>query len=194
MIPSIPQVKKKYRKGLLITRYFRHVFEHKNIKKALGAGLAMFIVGTSFVPQSQVQAQTIEETPVVEVQNTLKTEKGIQYPVENIKVTQGYGFFHPGLDLDGLTGNPIRPIKPGRVASVSYSKFAYGNSIIIDHGNELMSLYAHLSKIEVKEGQEVTMDKVIGQMGASGRAFGDHLHLEIHLNGKAINPLTVLSR
>ena len=63
---------------------------------------------------------------------------------------------------------------------------------MIDHGNKLSSLYAHLSKIEVEEGQEVTMDTEIGRMGATGRAFGDHLHLEVYDHGKAVNPLTIL--
>ncbi|MEK7470957.1 MAG: M23 family metallopeptidase [Patescibacteria group bacterium] len=195
MIASISQVKKKYHKGTLISRFFRHIFEHKNIGKVLGTGLSLIVIFSAyFPPQSVAFAQEDFVPTTVETSLTLITIKGIQFPTRDVRVTQGYSFFHPGLDLDGFTGDPIHSIKTGRVASVSYSKFAYGNSVTIDHGNELTSLYAHLSKIEVKEGQEVTMDTEIGKMGATGRAFGDHLHLEIYDHGKAINPLTVLSR
>jgi len=193
MIASIPQIKKKYHKGTLISRYFRHIFEHKNIGKVLGSGLSVVVILSAyFPPQSITLAQGDYEPTTIEASITLVTTKGVQFPTKDVKITQRYSFFHPGLDLDGITGDPIRPVKPGRVTSVSYSKFAYGNSIIIDHGNELTSLYAHLSKIEVEVGQEVTMDTEIGKMGATGRAFGDHLHLEVYSHGKSINPLTVL--
>jgi len=118
----------------------------------------------------------------------------IQYPVEPVKITQGFGFFHPGIDLDGLTGDKIRPIKSGVVEAVSYSKYTYGNAIIVNHGDDLTSLYAHLSKIDVSEGDSVTTDTVIGEMGATGHASGDHLHLEIRDSGRAINPFTILPR
>ena len=96
--------------------------------------------------------------------------------------------------MDGLTGDPITPIRKGKVLSISRSKFAYGNSIIVDHGEGMTSLYAHLSKIEVVEGQEVDTFDEIGKMGATGRSSGDHLHLEIRDHGVPVNPLTVLPR
>ena len=70
----------------------------------------------------------------------------------------------------------------------------YGNAILINHGSGFLSLYAHLSKILVKKDDIVTNQTVIGKIGATGRAFGDHLHLEIYENGKTINPLSVLPR
>jgi murein DD-endopeptidase MepM/ murein hydrolase activator NlpD len=63
---------------------------------------------------------------------------------------------------------------------------------LINHGSDITTLYAHLSKIFVEPNQEVTTDTVIGEMGATGHALGDHLHLEIRDTGKPINPLTVL--
>jgi murein DD-endopeptidase MepM/ murein hydrolase activator NlpD len=80
----------------------------------------------------------------------------------------------------------------GVIENVSYSRFAYGNAVIINHGNGITSLYAHLSIVEAEEGQEVTMDTKLGEMGATGRSFGDHLHLEVRDHGRAINPLSVL--
>ncbi len=187
-------VNRKYRRGTFISRFFRHVFEHKNISKLLGGNLAALAITGTLLPGATDASlnQKVTVNPVIESQNTLITEKGIQYPTKDIKITQSYSFFHPGLDLDGLTGDPIKPIKPGYVLSIQTSKFGYGNEVIIDHGNSLTSLYAHLSKIEVVEGQEVKMETVIGKMGATGRAFGDHLHIEVRDHGKTINPLIVL--
>lgn len=196
IIPTARLVNKKYRRGTFVGKAVRHIFGHQKIGKAFGTILSLIVVVSAYFPPNSISLaqENYGEPVIVESEVNLKTIKGIQYPTNEVKITQKYSFFHPGLDLDGLTGDQIKPIKPGKVVSVSRSKYAYGNSIIIDHGNKLTSLYAHLSKIEVEEGQEVTMDTEIGKMGATGRAFGDHLHLEIYDHGKTINPLSVLSR
>jgi murein DD-endopeptidase MepM/ murein hydrolase activator NlpD len=154
--------------------------------------MAVVMVATTLIPTPNISKA--EEGPMVLAESTitLKTEKGVQYPVSQISITQGYRLFHPGIDLDGVTGDTIRPIMIGVVEAVQRSKYAYGNAVYIDHKNGFKSLYAHLSKILVKEGDEVTMNTVIGEMGATGRSYGDHLHLEVHQNGVPINPISVL--
>ena len=194
LIPSPKTLKRKYRVGSFVSRFFRHIFEHKNIKKVLATNLAIITVTTSFLPQSNVRAQEPIEQAVIESQTNLVTQKAIQYPTIDVRITQRYSFYHTGIDLDGFTGDPIKPIKPGKVSAVSHSKFAYGNSVLIEHANQVSSLYAHLSVTDVEPGDEVTMDTVIGKMGATGRSFGDHLHLEVYDHGRAINPLSVLPR
>lgn len=146
------------------------------------------------MPTNSLANIEADNTVIEEANTPLTTKRVIQYPVDDVKVTQGYRLFHPGLDLDGVTGDAIRPIKDGRVEAVSLSKLAYGNAIILDHGEGITSLYAHLSKIYVLEGQAVTTNTVIGEIGASGRAFGDHLHLEVRDEGRPINPYTVLPK
>ncbi len=193
LVPTPEIINRKYRKGSPLGKFFRHIFEHQKINRALASGISLAVIATSyFPPGNTAQAQEAGEETTIGTEVNLTTEKSIQYPVKVVKVTQGFTFYHPGIDFDGLTGDPIKSIKPGKVAAVSYSKFTYGNAIIIKHANGLSSLYAHLSKIEVKTGQEVTMDTEIGKMGATGRAFGDHLHLEVYDHGRAINPLTIL--
>lgn len=192
LIPSLSQIKNT-KTGSKVSRFFRHIFEHKRIQKILGTNIALMVLATSFMPKNTLGEEITENTLITESSIPVSTEKGVQYPVENIKITQGFKIFHPGIDLDGLTGDPIRPIKAGFVEAISRSKYAYGNAIIINHGNKLTSLYAHLSKILVSEGQEVTINTIIGEMGATGRAFGDHLHLEIRDNGTPINPTSILS-
>jgi murein DD-endopeptidase MepM/ murein hydrolase activator NlpD len=160
----------------------------------LGTNIALIVILSSFVPARAISDIEPEQTVISEEAVPLVTQSGIQYPVEKIKITQGYKFYHPAIDLDGITGDVIQPIMTGVVENVSYSRFAYGNAVIVNHGNKITSLYAHLSKIEVEEGQEVTLKTKLGEMGATGQAWGDHLHLEIRDHNYPINPFSVLPR
>jgi murein DD-endopeptidase MepM/ murein hydrolase activator NlpD len=180
------------RSGNKISRVFRHVFENKKIQKVLGLNLAAIFLSTSLMQFPFQEINAVDEDFVTKAPFVLETKKSIQYPVEKITITQGYKLFHPGLDLDGITSDPIRPVMDGTVEAINYSRFAYGNAVLINHGSDITTLYAHLSKIFVEPNQEVTTDTVIGEMGATGHALGDHLHLEIRDTGKPINPLTVL--
>lgn len=191
--PLLPNMGKVFRarKGNKLSRYFRILFENGKIKKSIGTNFALLMIASSLLPGSTINPD-ISEAKTISAPTILNTESGVRFPVKIIKITQGYRFYHPGLDLDGKTGDPIYPIMAGVVEKVVHSKFGYGKSIIVVHGGNTKSLYAHLSKIKVVEGQEVTKETEIGEMGATGRAFGDHLHLEIYENGKTINPLSVL--
>lgn len=196
LIPTTKVLNLKYRVGNKFHKLLRHIFEHKTTKKILGTNIALALFATSFLP-SGIAANyntDIETVLTIESQVPIHTTIGTQFPVEKVIITQGYKFFHPALDLDGNTGDIIKPVKNGVVAHVEYSKVGYGHHVIVDHGNELKSLYAHLSKIDVSEGQNVTTDTKLGEMGATGRSFGDHLHLEIRDHGVPINPMSVLPR
>jgi murein DD-endopeptidase MepM/ murein hydrolase activator NlpD len=181
------------RTGNKISRFFRHIFEHKKFKKLLGKNLALAIFAASLLDTRPVFGQLLSNPEIIPPV-VISTEKGAQFPVENISITQRYNIFHPGIDLDGETGDPVVPILRGRVISIENSKFAYGKSIVISHGNGITSRYAHLSKILVREGQEVTKTTKIGEVGSTGRSSGDHLHLEVYEHGKPIDPLRILSQ
>lgn len=191
LISSLSQIKNT-KSGNKVSRFFRYIFENKRIQKILGTNIALLMIASSYLPKPASGEEIVENSIITETNIHVSTEKGVQYPVEEVKITQGFKIFHPGIDLDGLTGDPIKPIKAGFVEAISKSKYAYGNAIIINHGNQLTSLYAHLSKILVAEGQEVTIHTVIGEMGATGRSYGDHLHLEIREHGVPINPTSIL--
>jgi len=124
--------------------------------------------------------------------NNTKDNNKIELPLEFNYMSQGFSSFHPAIDLATKYGTSIKPIKAGVVKEAGYSPFGYGNEVLINHGDGMESLYAHLSKIEVKTGDEVTVDSEIGLVGTTGHSTGPHLHLEIHQNGKSINPLTIL--
>lgn len=195
IIPTKKRLNLKYRVGGLTRKFFRHIFEHKAVKKLLGTNIAFMLIASSFIPTNTLGNTNVGEIISIDGAETpIHTNIVIQNPVDNMIITQGYSIFHPGLDIDGITGDPIKPIKKGIVKVVEFSKIGYGKNIIINHGSGLKSLYAHLSKIYVKEGDEIGTNDVIGEMGASGYSFGDHLHLEVRDHGIPINPLTVLPR
>lgn len=174
-------------------RFITKIFSSKRIKSFFGANIALAIGIAGFTPNTTTfnfADQNVVTAPAI----VTTTEKSTRYPVNEVKITQEYRTFHPALDLDGVTGDPIYPIMDGKVVAIQHSRFAYGNAILVDHGNGLYSLYAHLSKIHVKEGQEVNTNSPIGEMGATGRAFGDHLHLEVYDHGRAINPHLILPK
>ncbi len=95
---------------------------------------------------------------------------------------------HMGVDLASLANSPVPAANHGRVV---YAKRLgiYGKTVVLDHGERLMSLYGHLSDIQVTEGQEVKRGEVLGTTGSTGLAGGDHLHFSIMVNGIPVNPV-----
>jgi len=96
---------------------------------------------------------------------------------------------HEGIDVAAPMGAPIIAPASGVVMRVAYEN-GYGNTLEIDHGNGIVTRYAHCSRIDVKNGQRVTRGQTIAAVGSTGLATGPHLHYEIHINGKVVNPLT----
>lgn len=94
---------------------------------------------------------------------------------------------HTGLDIACPAGTPIKVTSDGTVVAAAYSG-SYGNLIKVDHGNGLQTWYAHTSKMYVTPGQQVKAGEIIGAVGSTGNSTGAHLHLEIRINGQAINP------
>ncbi|MEO6050387.1 MAG: M23 family metallopeptidase [Pyrinomonadaceae bacterium] len=95
--------------------------------------------------------------------------------------------FHPGMDIDGERGDLVTAPANGIVIKSGWTG-GYGNMIEIDHGNGLSTRYGHLSKIEIGVGDTITRGQLIGYIGSTGRSTGPHLHFELRLNDKSINP------
>jgi murein DD-endopeptidase MepM/ murein hydrolase activator NlpD len=100
--------------------------------------------------------------------------------------------FHKGVDLDVDYGDPVRAGAAGTVVEAGYDG-GYGYKIDIDHGNGYHTWYAHLSKIDVQEGQYVMKAQHIAEVGSSGVSTGPHLHYQIMLDGNAIDPAPYLN-
>ena len=163
----------------------------KNIKhlakRMVASNLALAMVampGSLIIPQAQLDSAF----------NIPATDSAkIQTPIEFTYISTGFSSFHPGIDLATKYGTEIFPIKSGVVIEAGFSPFGYGNEVVIDNGNGIESLYAHLSKIEVKKGDTVNLNSEIGLVGSTGHSTGPHLHLEVHKNGVPINPLSMIT-
>ena len=113
------------------------------------------------------------------------------------KVSSGFGYrrdpftrsgaMHSGLDFKGPMGAPIYAAANGRVSYVGW-KSGYGKTVEIDHGNGLMTRYAHMSGFVATVGQQVSAGDPIGKIGSTGRSTGPHLHFEVRINERAVNP------
>lgn len=95
--------------------------------------------------------------------------------------------FHPGIDIDGEKGDIVVAPANGVVVKAGWNN-GYGNLIEIDHGNGIKTRYGHLSKINVNEGDTIQRGEEMALVGSTGRSTGPHLHYELRLNDKAINP------
>ncbi|HSH18208.1 MAG TPA: M23 family metallopeptidase [Candidatus Saccharimonadales bacterium] len=98
---------------------------------------------------------------------------------------------HTGIDIS--TGQPIgvarvAAFRSGTVVSTVWSGRSYGNHVTIDHGNGVTSVYGHLASISVRQGQSVAAGEALGTEGSTGASTGTHLHFEIQVNGRPVNP------
>ncbi len=128
---------------------------------------------------------------------TLSTAAGVSWPIHGA-VTTEFGVphwpfqpTHTGIDISdgkaqGIT--PIHPFEPGIVVDVVHSGVGFGNHVVVDHGNGLVSLYGHMFKTAVSKGQRVDGSTVLGYEGSTGASTGSHVHFEIHVNGVPVNP------
>jgi murein DD-endopeptidase MepM/ murein hydrolase activator NlpD len=98
--------------------------------------------------------------------------------------------FHYGVDISAPSGTPIRAAADGVVVFAGWRR-AYGNTVIVDHGNGIATLYAHCSRVLVNEGEVVKQGQVIALVGSTGLSTGPHLHFEVRRYGEPINPLAV---
>ncbi|HTW62085.1 MAG TPA: M23 family metallopeptidase [Terracidiphilus sp.] len=106
---------------------------------------------------------------------------------ERLDPINGEGAFHTGIDIDAPYGTPVRAAADGDVSEAALGN-GYGREVVIDHGHDLSTVYAHLSAFAVLPGEHVLRGQVIGYVGQSGRATGPHLHYEVRVHNVPVNP------
>ena len=152
--------------------------------------------------QLVVQSRSLDEVGalVLRKQEMLASIPAVQ-PIANDDLTQtasGFGWrmhpihkimkFHAGMDFTAKTGTPIHASGDGVVVYAEYGTNGYGMHVIVDHGFDYQTLYAHMSKLEVHKGQRVKRGDVLGLVGNTGLSVGPHLHYEVHKGGQPMDP------
>jgi murein DD-endopeptidase MepM/ murein hydrolase activator NlpD len=117
----------------------------------------------------------------------------------SVEFTSGFGVrsdpfhagaaMHPGIDLAGAYGTPVYATADGTVLRAGWNNGGYGNLVEIDHGRGITTRYGHMSAILVRDGDHITRGQQIGRMGSTGRSTGTHLHYEVRIDGRAVNPI-----
>ncbi|HSB52049.1 MAG TPA: M23 family metallopeptidase, partial [Dissulfurispiraceae bacterium] len=116
--------------------------------------------------------------------NSLSTPFGTKRTMNGSKVS-----VHKGVDIRGNEGEKVLASNAGRVA-LAEELFYGGNTVVLDHGQGVFTIYMHLSAFTVKEGEEVAKGRVIGRVGSTGRSSGPHLHFGVKVSGISVNPLS----
>ncbi len=162
---------------------------------------------TAFTGEKKKERLYVPQSIINEILSPNKAAKNktnsntIEMPVDG-RITSKFGNrfhpidkkvkFHSGIDIYAKRGTPIRAAADGIVVFAG-KRGGYGNMVIIDHGNGRTSRYAHADKIFVERGQPIEGGKPIATVGSTGKATGPHLHFEFRENGKAVNPLKLIS-
>ncbi|MEO6256247.1 MAG: M23 family metallopeptidase [Sphingomicrobium sp.] len=120
-------------------------------------------------------------------------------PVRTAAFTSGFGVrsdpfrhgaaMHPGIDLAGPMGTPVYATADGMVMRAGWNSGGYGNLVELDHGRGIATRYGHMSAIVVHAGDHITRGQLIGRMGSTGRSTGCHLHYEVRIDGRPVNPV-----
>jgi len=117
------------------------------------------------------------------------------FPLDQLRINSNFGWrrgrVHSGIDLDLEIGDHVYAAFDGTVKRAEYTK-GYGNLIVLEHPNGLQTYYAHLSKIKVEPGQEITSGDLIGLGGSTGRSTGPHLHFEVRYLGAYMDPSNLI--
>jgi murein DD-endopeptidase MepM/ murein hydrolase activator NlpD len=139
-------------------------------------------IAAAAAPKTSTEVTTSSSGFVRPVPGAISSGYGVRiHPITGTKR------MHNGVDMNASQGDPIRAVKAGSVILASV-KGGYGNTVMIDHGGGMVTLYAHQSRIGVSVGQKVSAGAVIGYIGSTGDSTGPHLHFEVRINGNPVNP------
>jgi murein DD-endopeptidase MepM/ murein hydrolase activator NlpD len=169
-------------------------------KKGINKELSM---GGAYIPADGLELSYLDnvEKDVHEMFNVIKSYP-LGKPMIQTDIRSGFGYrmdpfkstpaFHSGIDFGAELGQPVFATADGLVERAGWY-YSYGNTVIIKHKDGFETLYGHLTRVDVKEGQRVKSGDLIGNAGSTGRSTGTHLHYEIIKNGKRLNPAKYLS-
>jgi murein DD-endopeptidase MepM/ murein hydrolase activator NlpD len=145
------------------------------------------------VLREETLQEKVDEVIARGTKKTGEADGDWMWPTDSHVITSPYGEWrgneaHPGVDIGAPVGSPVRATNNGRVIFAGWDNGGYGLCVRIDHGNGIVSIYGHLSAVEVSVGDLVDKGQEIGKVGMTGEATGPHLHYEVHVGGVRVNP------
>lgn len=151
------------------------------------------LIGTDVETQTIVIKNPADGSIVAEI------TKQVVWPAQGVITLEFaqsslYQKFHAGIDIanpQGKIGDPITPFMEGTVTYAGEIFWGYGKHVIVDHGDNITSVYAHLDRIHVYKGKKVFVSDTLGTMGSTGWSTGPHLHFEIRVYGIPVNPKVI---
>lgn len=187
------------RSGFGGTNRYKELENHNNSELLIGTTKRLEVLEKQLVMQSQ---SLDEITQLAKDKEKLLSSIPAIQPVSNkdlTRIASGYGWrsdpftkirkFHHGMDFTAPRGTPVYATGDGVVIRADNKSSGYGEHIRIDHGFGYVTLYAHLSKYNVRPGKKVKRGDLIGYVGSTGRSQAPHLHYEVHRNGVDVNPI-----
>lgn len=178
-----------------VSHLLKHpIFDKKVVARAFGlqmAGLAAALSVVTF----PTHAFDYNLAPAQENQEiVITTNSQYVFPMEKtIGMSQSFHAFHPGIDLRAPKGTNVLSMDAGTVIEVEKMLVGYGHYVRIAHNGTLSTLSAHLDKVEVVAGQKVQKGQTIGTVGMTGWTTGPHLHFEVYVGNRAVNPMGYVS-
>jgi murein DD-endopeptidase MepM/ murein hydrolase activator NlpD len=165
-------------------------YNSKTIAASVGGDDSAALLGAAAKPLPAVQFTSAFGYPLAGIVSPATTINVGAFG--NYRVSGGVKLQHLGTDLEAASGTPVMAVNDG-VVTLTKSLWDYGNTVMVDHGAHIFSLYLHLSGFTVKVGDRVTKGQVIGYVGQTGYALAPHLHLSIWVNGTSIDPLAFIA-
>lgn len=174
--------------------------EQPGVTAAAGASVAFDrpVVRSAPAPKAS-PAPNVQSTGAAQAPAVSTPGARLQPPLASVNVSSPFGLrvnpltgasgeWHTGIDLTGACATAVFAAGAGTVAEAGWSPYGSGNRIVVDHGNGVKSTYNHLSSIGVSVGQVLSRGELIAGVGTTGNSTGCHLHFEVMVNGKTVNP------
>ncbi len=164
------------------------------VKEANGTAIEKTVLNEVVISEPVTEVVS-KGTAAIKISSRAANGSGVLSWPKSGKITSPYGTrsrgFHSGIDISAKTGDPVYAAAGGKVVLAGWY-YAYGNCIVVDHGNGMKTRYAHLSAYNCKVGDTVARGQQIGRAGNTGRSTGPHLHFEVIINGSTKNPVNYL--
>lgn len=142
--------------------------------------------------QSTAEGQNVDAVEINQAVGMKASPFNFSRPVEGGYISQGFSGYHPGNDIAVPLGSPIHSVGDGRVIFAGFTPDGRGNEVLIDHGDGLVTLYAHMGKIYAGAGNRVNSDTILGTVGLTGHTTGPHVHFEVHDHDVPVDPQDIL--